>query len=90
MRPEKEFICQMCGKEFRMAACFAKFCPECKADAYRRNNRKYQSATKIGRKVDTDEMMQMCLNCTRVKCHGECEELASLSRRIGHGKECTA
>lgn len=90
MRPEKEFICRVCGKVFVTRATCAKFCPKCKAEAYRETNNRHQRAVKIGRKVDTEEMMRMCLACTKGKCQGECEELASLSRRIGHGKKCTA
>ena len=90
MRPEKEFVCQMCLRTFRMNACFAKFCPECKAEAYREQRRQSHRVHRVKRKVDTEEMMRMCLNCTREKCIGECEELATLSRRIGYGKECPA
>ena len=87
---ESEFICRVCGKTFRRKACFAKFCPECKEQAYRDSRERHYQEAKVHRKVDTEEMMQMCLNCTREKCVGECEQLATLSRRIGNEKKCTA
>lgn len=87
---EKTCVCQKCLKEFTVRATYAKYCPECKADAYREINKKHHRSCKVTRKVDTDEMMQMCLSCTKKNCGGECEELASLSRRIGNEKKCTA
>lgn len=73
--------CQMCGKETVVHACNAKYCEECKVIARREKAKQYTGNTRVLVSDDTEEMLAFCLNCTRKKCTGECEELANIVKR---------
>ena len=80
-RRERTVACQMCGDEFTGRTNNAKYCDKCRPIAKKAKVKECNKRTAVRVSSDTDEMMQLCLNCTRHNCPGECEALANLSRR---------
>lgn len=81
----KTIICKECGKSVEAATLSTKYCPECRIAVFKAQTRaaskRRRSSVRIAMSADTDEMMMMCLNCTRPRCGGECKELAALAKR---------
>ena len=79
--------CKECGKEFGAPSRRRKVCDECIKERGRIYRRKRNAEVTIRVSDDTDEMRSFCLNCTREKCIGECEELAKIARGICNGDQ---
>ena len=71
-----ERVCEFCGSVYETPVNNTKFCPACRKKAYERNRIK----DKVACLNDTEAMRQACLNCTRPRCGGQCEELARIAR----------
>lgn len=76
----KVIICQRCGKEFELRGTWGKHCDECRTIANRENVKKRNQKV-LRASNDTEEMRNICLNCKRGRCHGQCEELYEAFRR---------
>ena len=76
----KTIVCTVCGKEFEAQTLRARYCPECRVNVTRKRNR-LATHQRVQVVDDTDDMRNLCLNCTKPRCRGECDELARLSKR---------
>lgn len=85
---EKEMICLMCGKKCIVPSLRRKFCDDCQGKARRESARKARKRRNeritIRVSADTEEMRNLCLNCTKKGCSGECEELARIAKGVAH------
>lgn len=80
--------CGECGADVIALTKNSKYCSTCRHIVMRRQQReshkRKQEEKKLGIvkiSADTDEMRNMCLNCTRPRCGGECRELADFVRQ---------
>ena len=81
--------CKVCGKEFSTNTLKREYCADCKVIVKKENMRRarenWNATAAIRMSADTEEMRNCCLNCTRPKCGGECEELAKIARGVSNG-----
>lgn len=89
-RRERTVACQICGDEFIGRTNNAKYCDKCRSIATKAKIKERNKQTTVKVSGDTDEMMKLCLNCTRYNCPGECEELANLVRDAKRQREKTS
>lgn len=85
-----EVPCEMCGTLFMAFGNRARFCPECKEVRERarrdRDNekRRLKRAVKLRKmeRSDTQEQIEVCLNCTKKTCSGDCNTVAAKSKGL--------
>lgn len=79
----KDVICERCGVWFQTPGKYAKYCPVCKQVAYQaklaehnqRKNERKREATRKKRLLMQDDYIQICLNCVKPTCSGNCKLL---------------
>lgn len=97
----REINCERCGVLFEKTGNNCRFCPECrKVVARERKAERKRRLSEEARKererqvhtCDGPERMQLCLNCTREVCRGDCKTLQAIPprakrRKAGYGKK---
>ena len=87
----KTIVCKRCGQKVEVETRSFKYCPECRIIVDRElaraaRKRRYETTT-VTMSADTDEMRNLCLNCTRPRCCGECAELANIAKRYSNDND---
>lgn len=77
----KDKVCRMCGKTFTPLSPNGKWCVECRPKVLAEQVKGCQEKKKARLKdnsfhtCDSPEKISKCLNCTRKKCSGQCDDV---------------
>lgn len=70
-KPEKEFVCVVCGEKFTRRTYHAKYCDNCRYSATLEKAKEYQRAKRRG--TFSEETIYTCIRCGRkILAHGVC------------------